>query len=328
VTPLAVTLLVLAAALLIDRIVGDPSFLWARVPHPVALVGRWIDVLDTRLNDPSIPHSRRRMRGVAVTAGLAAAAGAAGLALHRMLHVVPLGMAVETVLVAILLAQKSLIDHVEAVGRALLSGGAVDGRRAAAHIVGRDVSSLDEPGIARAAMESAAENFSDGIVAPVFWYAFLGLPGLLVYKVANTADSMIGHRAPRHEAFGWASARFDDLLNFVPARLSALLLAAAAAISGCDGRGAAIAAWRDAPKHKSPNAGWPEAALAGALGVAFGGPRRYGELEVDGAWLNREGRATVGPADILAAIRLIDVAWALLLILLAGAAFIALATAR
>jgi adenosylcobinamide-phosphate synthase len=298
------------------------------VPHPVALVGRWIDVLDTRLNDPSIPHSRRRMRGVAVTAGLAAAAGAAGLALHRMLLVVPLGMAVETVLVAILLAQKSLIDHVEAVGRALLSGGAVDGRRAAAHIVGRDVSSLDEPGIARAAMESAAENFSDGIVAPVFWYAFLGLPGLLVYKVANTADSMIGHRAPRHEAFGWASARFDDLLNFVPARLSALLLVVAAAICGCNGRDAAIAAWRDAPKHKSPNAGWPEAALAGALGVAFGGPRRYGELEVDGAWLNREGRATVGPADILAAIRLIDVAWALLLILLAGAAFIALATAR
>jgi adenosylcobinamide-phosphate synthase len=177
-------------------------------------------------------------------------------------------------------------------------------------------------------MESAAENFSDGVVAPVFWYALLGLPGLFIYKAANTADSMIGHRTPRHATFGWATARFDDLLSFVPARLSALLIAAAAALCGYDAGRAARAAWRDAPKHRSPNAGWPEAALAGALGVAFGGPRRYGELQVDGAWLNKHGRAAVGPADILAAIRLIDVAWALLPILVAAAAIIALATAR
>ncbi len=227
---LAVTLLVLAAALVLDRLVGDPPALWGRLPHPVALIGRLVGWLDSRLNRESLAAAARRRRGVAVTVGLAAGAGVLGLAVHRVLAAVPFGMAVETLIVAVFLAQKSLIDHVEAVGRALLSGGVGAGRRAVAQIVGRDVTSLDEAGIARAAMESAAENFSDGLVAPVFWYALLGLPGLLIYKAANTANSMIGHRSARYEAFGWAAARFDDALNFVPARLSALLVAAAAAI--------------------------------------------------------------------------------------------------
>ena len=327
-TSLAGTLLVLSAALLIDRIVGDPPSLWKRAPHPVVLIGRLVELLDARLNDPSLAASARRLRGVAATAALVAAAGVMGLAFHFILSAIPFGVAVEALLVSFLLAQKSLIDHVEAVGRALVSGGAEDGRRAVAQIVGRDVRSLDEAGISRAAMESGAENFSDGIVAPLFWYALLGLSGVFIYKVVNTADSMVGHRSARHEAFGWAAARLDDMLSFVPARLSALLVAAAAAVSGCDSRQAAIAAWRDAPKHKSPNAGWPEAALAGALGVALGGPRRYGEMEVDGAWLNDAGRRAAGPADILAAIRLIDAAWAILLILLGLAAIILLASAQ
>jgi adenosylcobinamide-phosphate synthase len=293
----------------------------------VALTGRLVGGLDSELNRAALDVSQRRLRGIAVAAGLAIGAGAIGFGLHRLLEAIPFGMAIEALIITVFLAQKSLIDHVEAVGRALLSGGVAEGRRAVALIVGRDVSGLDEAGITRAAMESAAENFSDGVVAPVFWYALLGLPGLLIYKTANTADSMIGHRGEQYEAFGWATARFDDALNIMPARLSALLLAAAAAIAGCDGRHALRAAWRDARQHKSPNAGWPEAALAGALGVAFGGPRRYGAVEVDGAWLNGEGRRDVGPADLLTALRLVDTAWSLILILLAGGALATLATA-
>jgi adenosylcobinamide-phosphate synthase len=183
---------------------------------------------------------------------------------------------------------------------------------------------LDEPGIARAAIESAAENFSDAVVAPAFWYLLLGLPGLLIYRAVNTADSMIGHRTPRYLAFGWAAARFDDFLNLVPARLSALLIVATAAMAGCDARAAVRAARQDAPKHKSPNAGWPEAALAGALGLALGGPRRYGSEAVDGAWLNAAGRPDASPDDIGAAVRLIDGAWALLLMIVALLATIAI----
>jgi adenosylcobinamide-phosphate synthase len=230
--------------------------------------------------------------------------------------------------VAILLAQKSLLDHVSAVTRGLASEGVEGGRRAVAEIVGRDVRTLDEPGIARAAIESAAENLSDAVVAPAFWYLLCGLPGILIYKAVNTADSMIGHRSPRHLAFGWAAARLDDLLNFVPARVSAVLIAATAALAGCGGRAALAAARKDAPKHKSPNAGWPEAALAGALGLALGGPRRYGAEDVDGAWLNSAGRSDASPDDIRAAIRLIDAAWALLVVLAAGAATLALWIAR
>jgi adenosylcobinamide-phosphate synthase len=230
--------------------------------------------------------------------------------------------------VAVFLAQKSLVDHVAATELGLSFGGLAAGRAAVAEIVGRDVSILDESGVSRAAIESAAENFSDGVVAPALWYLLLGLPGLFIYKAVNTADSMIGNRSPRYMAFGWAAARFDDLLNFVPARLSALLIVATAALAGCDARAAFVAARRDASKHKSPNAGWPEAALAGALGLALGGPRRYGREEVDGAWLNQSGRTEAAPDDIRAAIRLIDAAWALLLMLTALAAATLLSLAR
>jgi adenosylcobinamide-phosphate synthase len=325
---LAVRLLVLAAALLIDRVVGETPFAWLRIPHPVTLMGRLVDLLDARLNDPTLSVEARRSRGMVATVMLIAVGLGSGLVLEAIVAVIPFGIAFEAIIVSILLAHKSLIDHVVAVGRALVSGGAAGGRQAVAEIVGRDVSSLDESGVARAAMESGAENFSDGVVAPLFWFVVLGLPGLVLYKLANTADSMIGHRTEKHEAFGGPVARFDDVLNFLPARLSALLIAAAAAICRCDSRNAWRATRRDARLHKSPNAGWPEAALAGALGVAFGGPRRYGETEVDGAWLNAEGRRDVGPADILAAVRLIDTAWAMAVVVLSLAAIILLALAR
>jgi adenosylcobinamide-phosphate synthase len=306
-------LAVLSAALVVDRLVGDPRWLWQHVPHPVALVGRLIHRLEGKLNQSALPFAERKRRGVLAMAILAALGAAVGLLFDRALASIPLGMAIEAVLVAVLLAQKSLIDHVSAVERALAAGDLAAGRESVSLIVGRDVSVLDEAGVARAAIESAAENFSDAVVAPALWYALLGLPGLFVFKIASTADSMIGHRSPRYQAFGWAAARLDDLLNLVPARLSAALIALAALLTGGNGKAALSTALRDASLHKSPNAGWPEAAAAGALGLALGGPRRYGEVNIDGAWLNAEGRHDAGHRDIRAALRLIDAAWAVLL---------------
>jgi adenosylcobinamide-phosphate synthase len=185
-----------------------------------------------------------------------------------------------------------------------------------ARIVGRDTAALDEAGVARAAIESLAENFSDGVVAPVFWMAVLGLPGAALYKAINTADSMIGHRTPRHEAFGFAAARLDDLVNLPASRLAALCLVAAARWQK---DASAAAAWRavrrDASRHRSPNAGYPEAAMAGALGLSLAGPRRYGGVAVDDALMG-DGRRDANAADIRRALALYRRADAVLLGLL------------
>jgi adenosylcobinamide-phosphate synthase len=201
-------------------------------------------------------------------------------------------------LASILLAQRSLYDHVARVSHGFAEGGVDGARRAVSMIVGRDPESLDEAGICRAAIESAAENFSDGVVAPVFWFVLFGLPGLVIYKAVNTADSMIGHRSPRHLAFGWASARLDDLLNLAPARLAGLLVALGAIAVRASPMEALAVMWRDARLHRSPNAGWPEAAMAGALGLALAGPRRYASGVVDDPYLNAEGRQEAKPQDI------------------------------
>lgn len=287
----------LALALLLDALLGEPRAVWGRWPHPAVLMGRAIAALDRRLND------RTRAAGVLALAVLVGGAGALGWALGAL----PGGLA-EVVVGAILLAQRSLADHVAAVARALrLSVG--EGRRAVALIVGRDTAAMDGPAVARAAVESAAENLSDGVVAPALWMAVGGLPGLLIYKAVNTADSMIGHRTPRHEAFGWAAARTDDLLNLVPARLTAVLLWLAGGRRG---------AWRairaDASLHRSPNAGWPEAAAARALGMALAGPRSYGGRMADFPWVHPAGRHDAGAGDVDAAVRLIWRAWGLLLV--------------
>jgi adenosylcobinamide-phosphate synthase len=313
----------LPLALVVDRVVGDPAAIWSRLPHPTALIGRLVETLDRRLNVEALPASARRRRGVAALAICVALGAAVGAVVSSAASSLAFGWAIEGLVASILLAQKSLLDHVGAVAEALEIG-VEEGRASVARIVGRDVRALDEAGVARAAIESAAENFSDGVVAPALWYLMLGLPGLLIYKAVNTADSMIGYRTPRHEAFGWASARFDDVLNFVPARLSALLIAGLASIAGGSARSALCAALSDARQHKSPNAGWPEAAMAGALGLALGGPRRYGPLFVDGAWLNGRGRRAAGRNDIRAALRLIDLAWMLLLLTAFGIALISL----
>jgi adenosylcobinamide-phosphate synthase len=223
---------------------------------------------------------------------------------------------VEIVVVAILLAQRSLVDHVQAVARDLrISPG--DGRRAVARIVGRDTDAMQGPDVARAAIESAAENLSDGVIAPVFWFLVGGLPGLMLYKITNTADSMIGHRTERHGQFGWAAARFDDLLNLVPARLTAALVLLA------QGR---LGAWRqvaaEAPRHRSPNAGWPEAAMARVLGVALSGPRAYHGVWSDFPYVHPEGRRDIGAAEIDAASGVLWRVWAVAVALLGVAALV------
>ena len=315
-------ILLLLAALAIDAAIGGRPGPFGVLPHPVRLIGALIAWLERRLNDAGRSDGMRRRRGVLavlIVCGLCAASGWAVAAAARQ---VPAAILVELALVVSLLAQRSLFDHVRAVARALRGGGVEAGRGAVGHIVGRDVRVLDEHGVARAAIESCAENFSDGVVAPVFWYALAGLPGLLVYKAANTLDSMIGHRSERYLAFGWAAARLDDLLNLIPARLAALLLTAAAALMpAASGRRALTVMRRDARGHRSPNAGWPEAAAAGALGLALGGPRRYGDDVVSEPWLG-DGRTEANPEDIERMLRLYLLA-GLLQALLVGAAALA-----
>jgi len=293
-------------ALLLDAIFGEPRWLWSRVPHPAVLMGRLIGWADARLNH----GTARRLRGAALVAGLVLLAGLLGWAIEALPTVLP-----EVILGAILLAQKSLVQHVQAVGDALRLS-LHDGRQAVAMIVGRDTAAMDRPAVARAAIESAAENLSDGVVAPVFWFALLGLPGLLAYKIVNTADSMIGYRTPRHEAFGWAAARFDDLLNLIPARLTAALIWALAP------RAPLSQIARDARLHRSPNAGWPEAAMAPALGVALSGPRSYEGRMQDFPWVNPTGRQQATPDDIDAAVRMLWKVWAVLVAMAILAAII------
>jgi adenosylcobinamide-phosphate synthase len=303
-------------ALAVEAAVGYPDALLKRIGHPAIWLGNAIDFLERSLNrdDPFA----RRAKGFVLLAALLFPCAGFGLALQQALLALPLGLVPLALVASSLLAQRSLYEHVADVARAL-ERSLGEGRAAVAKIVGRDVSGLDEAGVARAAIESLAENFSDGIVAPALWMAVGGLPGALVYKAINTADSMIGPRSARFADFGFASARLDDLVNLPAARLAAGLIA----VAGGRRAGDAIRiARRDAGKHASPNAGWPEAAMAGALEARLGGPRAYGDVVVDGAWLG-EGRETLAPADILRALtlyrRALAALWALLALALAGA---------
>jgi adenosylcobinamide-phosphate synthase len=307
-------------ALAIEAGAGYPDWLFARIGHPVTWIGALIAALDKRLNLESDSFAVRRAKGVAALAALAAAALAAGTLVEALAGVLPYGWAILALFSSSLIAQKSLDGHVAAVADGL-SRSLADGRREVGKIVGRDVTLLDEAGVARAAIESLAENFSDGVVAPALFLAIFGLPGALLYKAVNTADSMIGHKSGRHLAFGWAAARFDDFLNLISARLAALLIVASAWATGGRPRDAYETALRDARKHASPNAGWPEAAMAGALGLSLGGPRAYHGMEMDGATLG-DGRRGATQADIRRALSIYRCATAgLWLIVLAGALF-------
>lgn len=298
-------LLILLGALAIDAVIGDPAWLWRRLPHPVTAFGAAIGALDRCFNRSEHSSNWRRLSGVLCLGVLVPAAGAVGIGLELILRNIDGGRLLIALIAAVFLAQRSLYDHVAAVRDAFSEGGLVQARQAVAMIVGRDPASLDEAGVCRAAIESCAENFSDGVVAPAFWFALLGLPGLLIYKAVNTADSMIGHRTVRHEAFGWASARFDDLLNLAPARLSGILVCLAAPVAKGRVTSALRIMIRDAGLHRSPNAGWPESAMAGALQLALAGPRRYAERIVDDPFLNADGRRDAKPDDISRALRVL-----------------------
>jgi adenosylcobinamide-phosphate synthase len=307
-------LLLLLVGLAIDALFGDLPAVFAHVPHPVVLAGHAIAFFDRKLNRASRSDRSRRERGIVTVIVLVGMAAAIGSGIEWLCRGSVLGALVEAFVIGILLAQRGLYEHVAVVVLALERGGLPAGREAVRHIVGRDPLRLDAHGVARAAIESLAENFSDGVVAPVFWYLLFGLPGLLAYKMANTLDSMIGHRNSRYRGFGWMAARFDDLLNVVPARLSGALLAIAAIFTREGTAGRAFATMlRDAKKHHSPNAGWPEAAMAGALGLALAGPRDYAEERVEDPWIGA-GTPLARPADIARALRL----YALACLLLAG----------
>jgi len=314
------TLLVVIVALAVDALIGDPDRLWQRRPHPVVVIGDFIGWLDRTLNHQQQAPEQRRRAGVAAVLVLVAAAVLVGCCLEAVLRAVPGGTIALGLIASVLIAQRSLYQHVARVRTAFAGGGLPAARQAVSMIVGRDPEQLDEAGVCRAAIESCAENFSDAVVAPAFWLALFGLPGLIAYKAINTADSMIGHRTERHEAFGWAAARLDDLVNLAPARLAGLLLAVVAPIVGGGVAVSLKVMRRDAPKHRSPNAGWPESAMAGALGLALAGPRRYAERTVDDPFLNAEGRAEATPDDIGRALDLYFAAC-----VLEGAAYAALA---
>jgi adenosylcobinamide-phosphate synthase len=316
-------LTVLALALLLDALIGDPDALWRRVPHPVAWFGAVIGWLDRRLNRETDRFARRRLAGVLALGLVTGLFGALAGVVHAAMPDGLLRIGLEALIASVLIAQKSLHQHVARVAAGLATDGLAGGRAAVAMIVGRDPQSLDEAGVARAAIESTAENFSDGVVAPAFWFAVAGLPGLVVYKVVNTADSMIGHMSERHRAFGWAAARLDDLMNLVPARASGLLLALAAPLAGGAISRALAVMVQDARRHRSPNAGWPEAAMAGALGLALAGPRRYGERRVDDPFLNAAGRREAREADIRRALSVMAGGSALLWLLVVTGAVLA-----
>ncbi len=294
-----------ALALLVENLVGYPKFLQDLVGHPVQWLGKLIKILDDTLNHADSPPGAAKRAGITAVALMVLATASVGFAIIYALRWIPGGDIINVLLATTLLAQKSLREHVSKVASALGSSLA-EARLEVAKIVGRDPDRLDESGISKATLESLAENTSDGIVAPALWYAVAGLPGLVIYKIINTADSMIGHKSERYLYFGWAAARIDDLVNLPASRLTGALFTATARLKS---KQSASDAWasmlHDAHNHQSPNAGWPESAMAGALGLRFGGPRDYdGETE-ELPWMG-SGRADINRADIAQGLELYD----------------------
>ncbi|MET0309509.1 MAG: adenosylcobinamide-phosphate synthase CbiB [Sphingomonas sp.] len=279
-------------ALAVDAALGWPPALYRRIGHPVGAFATIILSCERRWNQPDRAYTTRRLAGVATVLILVTIAGGGGLVLHRLIQASTGAWAwpIEALLAAPGLAQRSLFDHVRPVGVALTAGDLGRARSAVGRIVGRDTAALDKSGTARAAIESLAESFCDGIAAPLFWLALLGLPGIWIYKAINTADSLVGHREARWRAFGWAAARTDDLLNLIPARLAGPLICLC-------GAGGWHVLRRDARLHASPNAGWPEAAMAGALGIRLGGPIAYDGVMQEKPWIGA-GLRDADPADI------------------------------
>ncbi len=314
--------------MVIELCLGYPQSLLRAIGHPVTWIGALITTLDRTLNPPPYtpPEAREgrlgvRLAGIIAVLIVLGIVGSIAFFVERTLSRLPLGFFVTAVLASALIAQRSLYRRVADVAIALETNGLDAARIAVSHIVGRDTAALDEAGVARAAIESLAENFSDAVVAPALWLAVAGLPGAALYKAINTADSMIGHRTPRYQAFGWAAARLDDLVNLPASRLTALLLIAAALRQENSVTSAWRAVRRDAARHRSPNAGYPEAAMAGALGLSLAGPRSYGGVQVNDAAMG-DGRPDATAADIRRALSLYRTADAILIVLIAALAAI------
>ncbi|MDY6946057.1 MAG: adenosylcobinamide-phosphate synthase CbiB [Pseudomonadota bacterium] len=299
----------LLAALVVEACLGYPRALYRAIRHPVVWVGAALDVLERHLNQPALGDETRRALGALTVLLTAGGAALAGYAVQALASDVSFGNVLIVVIATSGLAQHSLYTHVRAVLHPLRSGDLTAARRAVGEIVGRDTSTLSESDVAGAALESLAESFNDGIVAPALWLLVGGLPGLFAYKALNTADSLIGHREPRWRMFGWAAARADDVANLIPARLAGALLAIA-------GGGGLLVMWRDAPKHASPNAGWPEAAMAGALRIRLGGPAAYDGVMHERPSFGAGSSPTV--ADLERGLRIYVTACGLLWLLAAG----------
>jgi adenosylcobinamide-phosphate synthase len=308
-------------ATLIERFTGYPPALFKTFGHPVQWIGSLVAWLDTKLNTKPDDELEGLLRGAAALSLLVLATALPAYMLQDVLARLPGGWILNALVATVFIAQKSMRDHVQDVVRSL-SSSLTEARVSVARIVGRDTRDLDESGVSKAALESLAENTADGIVAPVLWYALLGLPGIVAYKAINTADSMIGHKSERYQFFGFAAARLDDLVNLPASRFTALLFAAAALSKSQEaGKRAITSAWRDAGKHRSPNAGWPEAAMAGALDLKFGGPRNYDDGPVDLPWMG-DGREHMSQADITAGMDIYDRTIWIMFTLLAVLAFL------
>ncbi len=311
---MAFNVLIVLCASVIEAAFGYPPSLLRRVKHPVVWMGSFIERQEKSLNPPSLPEARRKLNGVLALSRLLLISILAALFLQGLASwLLPAWLALLAIalLASTLIAQLSLYEHVAHVAEALDARGLAGGREAVAKIVGRNPQALDEAGVARAAIESLAENFSDAVVAPCLYGVLFGLPGMAAYKAVNTADSMIGHLTPRHAAFGWAPAKLDDLLNLPASRLAALWLVLAALLDkDASGQGALTIVRRDASRHRSPNAGWTEAAIAGALDLKLSGPRSYHGTFTGDAWIG-EGRSEATAADIRRALRLYRTACAI-----------------
>lgn len=302
------SLFILLFALALDAVAGDFPWLFRRIPHPISVLGSMIGSLDRKLNRPDRSKRARTIRGFITVVFVVGISACCGWGIQLVGEAVHYGWVVEVVCVSILIAQRGLYLHVRDVAIALETGGLAAAQKAVGKIVGRDVSRLDDPGVARGAIESLAENFADGVMGPVLAYAIFGLPGLCAYKAINTLDSMIGYKSPKYLEFGMVAARLDDLVNLVPARVSGLLLSIAGLFTPTADPSAALRTmWKFADLHDSPNAGWPEAATAGALGLSLGGPREYAGHRTKAVWLGN-GRRDVTSGDIRRGLVLFSVA--------------------
>lgn len=304
--------MLMLAAWLVEVLFGYPDWLYRRIRHPVVWLGAMIDGLDRTLNRPALGQALRYVLGMMATLAAVAFAACAGAAVPALLPSSAAGFWAEAAIASSLICSRSLYVHIAAVSGPLAADDLTGARAALAHVVGRETAELPSEGVTRAALESLAENTSDGVVAPLFWGVVFGLPGLAAYKAVNTLDSMIGHRDARYAAFGGFAARLDDAANFIPARLTGLLVAAASLRPG-----AFAVMWGDARRHRSPNAGWPESAAAGALGVRLSGPRSYGGAESAEPWLNARA-GDPGPADLRSGLVLYCKALSLAALLLLG----------